>query len=77
MRRIILSLIFVLSFSSFAAPTVDSMLGKITGIENDRAYIYKGIPYAKATTGDLRFAPPVKADSFVGEFKADKFCKIR
>ena len=53
MRRIILSLIFVLSFSSFAAPTVDSMLGKITGIENDRAYIYKGIPYAKATTGDL------------------------
>lgn len=76
MKRIILSLIFVLSFSSFAAPTVDSMLGKITGIENDRAYIYKGIPYAKATTGDLRFAPPVKADSFVGEFKADKFCKI-
>ena len=75
MKQIFILIVF-LPFFANATPIVDSKVGTISGVETDKAYIYKGIPYAKAAIGDLRFAPPVKADRVTGEFKAEKFCKI-
>ena len=48
-------------------------LGEIQGIETEKNVIFKGVPYAKAPVGDLRFRPPVPVDAWEGVLKADKF----
>lgn len=47
--------------------------GKIEGIKEKGCDVYRGIPYAKAPTGELRFRKPVEMDSWEGVFKADHF----
>jgi para-nitrobenzyl esterase len=53
-------LLFLLSaeavFASGAAFVTRN--GPIKGVQTNGVYAYKGIPYAKAPTGELRFAPP-------------------
>ncbi len=71
-------LLIVLSFTTkvYANPLVHTSLGDIQGVVESGIEVFKGIPYAKNPEGDLRFAPPQKAEAFKSTFKADKFCKI-
>ncbi len=39
-------------------------------------YVFKGIPYAKAPVGDLRFAPPVEPNSWTGVRETNKFSPV-
>ncbi|MGN1281869.1 MAG: carboxylesterase/lipase family protein [Succinivibrio sp.] len=59
-----------------ANPAVDTSLGVIEGVNEGHMDVFRGIPYAKPPIGDLRFAPPVKAEPFAYRFKADTFCPI-
>ena len=55
---------------------ISTPLGDVEGdvSEYDTAIrVFKGIPYAKPPTGDLRWKPPVPADRWDGVFKADTF----
>ena len=46
------------AFTSGVRAVVTTTKGPIQGVKTDGIYTYKGIPYAKAPVGDLRFAPP-------------------
>lgn len=55
---------------------VNTRYGKIQGLKIKDCFIYKGIPYARAPIGNLRFRPPQKPESWEGVFNAIKFsCK--
>lgn len=40
--------------------------GQISGLRSEGVSVYKGIPYAKAPVGNLRFAPPEDVESWSG-----------
>ena len=50
---------------------VDTTLGKILGIENEKGFRFLGIPFAKPPLGELMFARPQKPDKWSGVYKAD------
>ncbi|MDR2822930.1 MAG: carboxylesterase family protein, partial [Mycoplasmataceae bacterium] len=66
----------LLSSISFATPFLmascsfdlraSTIYGKIRGTRQDGIYSFKGIPYAKAPVGDLKFAPPHNPDHWKG-----------
>ncbi|MFT4143548.1 MAG: carboxylesterase/lipase family protein [Mobilitalea sp.] len=47
--------------------------GKLQGIEENGMLTFKGIPFAKAPVGELRFKPPVPADPWEGVLDALQF----
>jgi para-nitrobenzyl esterase len=47
--------------------------GKISGEQDGAVVIWRGIPYAKAPVGDLRYAPPQKPISWQGVLNAVQF----
>ncbi|MHB9296596.1 hypothetical protein PilKf_02369 [Pillotina sp. SPG140] len=47
--------------------------GPIEGLEADGIYAYKGIPYAKAPVGDLRFAPPQDVEPWTTVLDCTKY----
>ncbi len=47
--------------------------GKVKGMQADGVYVWKGIPYAKAPVGKLRFRPPEDPDSWDGVRDAVQF----
>lgn len=58
-----------MSFAAFASdngPVVKTKYGMIRGKYNGKTECYFGVPYAKATTGKLRFTPPVAPDNWDG-----------
>lgn len=75
-RFLAVSFAALLSTSSLATPSVITNIGAIEGVSSNGVEVFKGIPFAKAPEGDLRFAPPVKADAFAAPFKANTFCQI-
>ncbi|MGD0795295.1 MAG: carboxylesterase/lipase family protein [Dehalococcoidales bacterium] len=54
-------------------PVVTTKSGKLEGIYQDGLYIFKGIPYAAPTMGELRWMPPQPVKPWSGVRKADKF----
>ncbi|MDO4623105.1 MAG: carboxylesterase family protein [Eubacteriales bacterium] len=47
--------------------------GKFEGIKENQSIVFKGIPYAKAPVGELRWKAPQEPECFEGIFKADRF----
>lgn len=50
--------------------------GKIEGVDdsaNSGSHFWKGVPFAKAPVGDLRWRAPVEPEAWSGTRKADKF----
>lgn len=56
-----------------SAIIVETAYGKVQGKQMGDLYIWKGIPYAKAPLGPLRFRPPQKPDAWTGIRDATKF----
>lgn len=52
---------------------IETKYGKVSGVREGACVVFKGIPYAKAPVGDLRFRAPQKPDAFEGVFAADHF----
>ncbi len=52
---------------------VNTRYGRIEGVLERNCEVFKGIPYAKAPVGSLRFKKPMKPESWEGVYKADKF----
>jgi para-nitrobenzyl esterase len=47
-------------------------LGSIRGVEEGRAIVFRGVPYAKPPLGAQRFAPPLPADPWGGTLDASR-----
>jgi para-nitrobenzyl esterase len=55
------------------AAVVGTGLGKLQGIEQDGVRVFRGIPYAKAPVGALRFRPPQPPEPWSGVRDATRF----
>ena len=55
---------------------IETKMGSVVGLSHDRGLAFLGLRYAKAPVGDLRFKPPVPADSWDGVFEATRFPNI-
>ena len=53
--------------------TVMTKKGSIEGVREDGCIVFKGVPYAKAPVGDLRWRAPQPVEPWEGTFKADHF----
>ena len=47
--------------------------GVVEGVEKNGYVVFKGIPYAKAPVGELRWKAPQEMDAWEGTYKADTF----
>ena len=55
------------------AAVVNAPAGPVRGVESEGLLIFKGVPYAVAPVGDLRWKPPVAAPAWSDEFDASEF----
>jgi para-nitrobenzyl esterase len=53
--------------------TIDTRLGRITGIDHGSSLAFRGIRYGLPPTGDLRFMPPVAAGRWNGTVDATRY----
>jgi para-nitrobenzyl esterase len=56
-----------------AGTSLSTKNGSIKGIQQDGIYVYRGIPYAKAPVGDLRFAPPQAVEPWTDVLDCTKY----
>ena len=54
-------------------PVISSPAGRIAGAAAGDVHVFKGIPYAEAPVGDLRWKPPFPAAAFETVFSASDF----
>ncbi len=47
--------------------------GAVEGVEKNGYVVFKGIPYAKAPIGELRWKEPQEVEAWKGTYKADTF----
>jgi len=77
MRISIWALIAAMSLSTHvnaeAPPTVKSPAGALRGEATGNLHVFKGIPYAQAPIGPLRWKPPLPAQEWKGTRDATKF----
>jgi para-nitrobenzyl esterase len=52
---------------------VQTVSGAISGVREGNINVYKGIPFAAAPLGDLRWRPPSPVDAWAGTRKAEAF----
>ena len=65
--------LFCLSAGNAQLLTTTVEQGEIEGVEHEGFALYKGIPYAEAPVGNLRWKAPVSKRPGKGVFKADKW----
>ncbi|APZ98656.1 carboxylesterase [Sphingopyxis sp. QXT-31] len=58
---------------ALAAPTVEAPAGTVEGKSVGKLSVFKGIPYAEAPVGPLRWKPPVALPAWPGVRKAQSF----
>jgi para-nitrobenzyl esterase len=74
--RGIVCLLFLFSVETAFSLGVVSFVtknGPVRGVLTNDIYVYKGIPYAKAPIGDLRFAPPQDVESWTDRLECTKY----
>ncbi len=79
MRRVGLGLLLSLSLvvpAAAAAPEAQTAQGLVSGTTDDGITVFKGIPFAAAPVGELRWRPPQAPLSWKGVRKADAFGAI-
>ena len=59
-----------------AVDRVRTEYGEVQGVSKDAYSVFRGIPYAKAPVGELRWQPPQPLGAWDGVYSAEKFpCK--
>lgn len=53
--------------------TVETRCGTLTGLYENKVFVYKGVPYAKPPVNDRRWAPPQPRDPWNGARWAQRF----
>lgn len=69
----VLSLAAPASATTGAAPVVEAPVGMLRGEALDGLHVFRGIPYAQAPTGQLRWRPPVATQPWSGVRDATRF----
>ncbi len=67
------SLFLALPAGADAPPMVDAPAGKLQGVDVGGVHVFKGIPYAQAPVGALRWKPPLPAPKWKGARDATQF----
>jgi para-nitrobenzyl esterase len=67
------ALMLTMATPALAAPIVDAPAGKVRGVAEPHAEVYRGIPYALAPVGDRRWRPPVAPPRWSGVRDASRF----
>ncbi|MGA3156744.1 MAG: carboxylesterase family protein [Steroidobacteraceae bacterium] len=57
--------------ASLSTALTDS--GRVAGVLHDRVVTYKGVPFAAAPIGNLRWRPPARPTVWIGTHRADEF----
>lgn len=88
MKKTIISIIKAATFSGFvlglslsvagksampSTPLIQTHIGSLTGYKDNGIHVFKGIPYAEAPQGDLRWKPPVSKQAWTDILKARDF----
>src|SRR5271169_3125221 len=68
-----LSLYGIVCASALVAQRVRTESGTLSGVSEGGLTVYKGVPFATAPVGDLRWRPPVDVVPWTGTRKADAF----
>jgi para-nitrobenzyl esterase len=81
MRAIVILLLFSISTTATASgasapPRVEVDTGLLEGVVENNIAVYRGIPYAAAPVGELRWRAPQAADSWDGVHSAKEFGPI-
>ena len=58
---------------ALAQPVIKAPAGPVQGVEGDAVTVYKGLPYAQAPVGPLRWKPPVAVPAWTQTWVADEF----
>jgi para-nitrobenzyl esterase len=67
------ALLLTMSVKAQSAPEVVIEQGKIIGVQEQGRVFFRGIPYAKAPVGQLRWQKPQMAPAFASEFNASQY----
>jgi para-nitrobenzyl esterase len=68
-----LSLYGILCASALVAQRVRTEAGTLSGVSEGGLSVYKGVPFAAAPVGELRWRPPVNVAPWTGSRKAESF----
>jgi para-nitrobenzyl esterase len=68
-----LSLYGIVCASALVAQRARTESGTLSGVSEGGLSVYKGVPFAAAPVGELRWRPPVDVASWTGTRKADAF----